>query len=159
MLNITASVPGRGSFNAIYILRWEKTQTVADTVDALEYMRQFFAEGCIQSGFFHRFACTVQSSVGQDPHAYGVSLQPLPPVTFANNDIDFIDPTGVDHDALGVGLKKAIYNFMHGIGLDVDLPSWFDFPIPKRRVSRQGITRALAGSAYRIAFGPRAGLR
>ena len=159
MLNITTSVPGRGNFNAIYILRWEKTQTVADTVDALEYMRQFFAEGCIQSGFFHRFACTVQSPVGQDPQAYGVSLQPLPPVTFANNDIDFIDPTGVDHDALGVGLKKAIYNFMHGIGLDEDLCSWFDFPVLKPRVSRQRIARALAGSAYRITFGPRAGLR
>ncbi len=58
------------------------TQTVQDTVDALEYVRQLFAAGCIQSGFFHRFACTVHSPVGRDPAAYGVTLQPLPPVTF-----------------------------------------------------------------------------
>ena len=40
-------------------------QTVQDTVDALEYVRQLFANGCIQSGFFHRFACTVHSPVGK----------------------------------------------------------------------------------------------
>ena len=44
------------------------TQTVQDTVDALEYVRQLFAAGCIQSGFFHRFACTVHS-----PAADGVA--------------------------------------------------------------------------------------
>ena len=101
------------------------TQTVQDTVDALEYVRQLFAAGCIQSGFFHRFACTVHSPVGRDPAAYGVTLQPLPPVSFAKNDVGFIDPTGVDHDALGVALKKALYNYMHGIGLEEDVRSWF----------------------------------
>ena len=114
------------------------------TVDALEYVRQLFAAGCIQSGFFHRFACTVHSPVGQDPAAYGVTLLPPPPVTFAKNDIGFIDPTGVDHDALGVGLKKAVYNFMHGVGLDADVRSWFDFGVPKPRVHKRQIERALA---------------
>ena len=78
-----------------------------------------------------------------------MTLQPLPDPGphrgFAKNDIGFIDPTGVDHDALGVGLKKAVYNFMHGIGLDDDVRRWFDFPCPKPRVSRQFIARALAG--------------
>jgi hypothetical protein len=62
-------------------------------------VRQLFAEGCIHSGFWHRFTCTVHSPVGQDPQAYGVTLLPLPPVRFAKNDVDFIDPTGTDHDA------------------------------------------------------------
>ena len=143
---VTKGFSDAGILVHAYLMYGFPTQTVADTVDALEYVRQLFAEGCIQSGFFHRFACTVHSPVGQDPQAYGVSLQPLPPVTFAKNDIGFIDPTGVDHDALGVGLKKAIYNFMHGIGLDEDVRSWFDFPVPKPRVSRQRIARALAGA-------------
>jgi hypothetical protein len=134
-----------------YLMYGFPTQTVQDTVDALEYVRQLFAAGCIQSGFFHRFACTVHSPVGLDPQAYGVTLQPLPDPGphrgFAKNDIGFIDPTGVDHDALGVGLKKAVYNFMHGIGLDEDVRQWFDFPCPKPRVSRQFIARALAGPA------------
>ena len=60
------------------------------------------------------------------------------------NDVGFIDPTGVDHDALGVGLKKALYNYMHGIGLDEDVRSWFAATVPRTRVARQRIERALA---------------
>ncbi|MFX6915155.1 hypothetical protein ABTH69_18895, partial [Acinetobacter baumannii] len=76
-----------------------------DTVDALEYVRQLFEAGCIHSGFFHRFACTVHSPVGLNPAEYGVTLQPLPADgRFAKNDIAFIDPTPTDHDGLGQGL-------------------------------------------------------
>jgi radical SAM superfamily enzyme YgiQ (UPF0313 family) len=127
-----------------YLMYGFPTQTVQDTVDALEYVRQLFAAGCIQSGFFHRFTCTVHSPVGRDPAAYGVTLQPMPLTSFARNDVGFIDPTGVDHDALGVGLKKAIYNFMHGIGLEEDVRQWFDMRVPKPTVPRGRIARALA---------------
>jgi hypothetical protein len=123
------------------------TQTVQDTVDALEYVRQLFLNGCIQSGFFHRFSCTVHSPVGKDPQAYGIQLIPLPPVSFAKNDIGFIDPTGVDHDALGIGLRKALYNYMHGVGLDEDVRAWFDHlahPVPRPTVKRHFIERALS---------------
>ena len=54
----------------------------------------------------------------------------------------FIDPTGVDHDALGAGLKKAIYNYMHGIGLEEDVRMWFPFKVPKTTVRRDRIERA-----------------
>jgi hypothetical protein len=75
-----------------------------------------------------------------------VTLQPLPPGRFAKNDVGFVDPTGTDHDALGVGLKKAVYNYMHGIGLDEDVRAWFDHPVPKARVGRHRIAKALAGT-------------
>ena len=55
-----------------YLMYGFPTQTVQDTVDALEYVRQMFEEGCIQSGFFHRFTCTVHSPVGKNPEEYGV---------------------------------------------------------------------------------------
>lgn len=126
-----------------YLMYGFPTQTVADTVDALEYVRQLFVEGCIQSGFFHRFTCTVHSPVGRDPAAYGIQLQPLPPVTFAKNDIGFVDPTGVDHDTLGQALNKALYNYMHGVGLDEDVRSWFTGRVPRTRVPRNFIARAL----------------
>ncbi len=129
-----------------YLMYGFPTQTVQDTVDALEYVRQLFENGCIQSGFFHRFTCTVHSPVGKDPAAYGITLQRLPPISFAKNDVAFIDPTGVDHDLLGQGLRKAIYNYMHGIALDDDVRNWFDLPrgqVPKPSVPRQKIARAL----------------
>ena len=75
-----------------------------------------------------------------------MTLQPLPPVSFAKNDVGFIDPTGVDHDALGVALKKALYNYMHGIGLDADVRRWFAGRVPRTTVPRHCIARALAGA-------------
>jgi hypothetical protein len=143
---VTKAFADAGILVHAYLMYGFPTQTVQDTVDALETVRQLFAAGCIQSGFWHRFACTVHSPVGLDPQAYGVTLLPLPPVSFAKNDVDFVDPTGVDHDALGVGLKKALYNYMHGIGLEADVREWFDFAVPKARVPRQRIARALADS-------------
>ena len=132
-----------------YLMYGFPTQTVQDTVDALEYVRQLFLYGCIQSGFFHRFACTVHSPVGMKPQDYGVTLLPLPEGLFARNDIGFVDPTGTDHDVLGKGLKKAIYNYMHGIGLEEDVRLWFDLPkgqCPKPRVKKNAIAQALGES-------------
>jgi hypothetical protein len=145
---VTKAFADAGILVHAYLMYGFPTQTVQDTVDALEYVRQLFQAGCIQSGFFHRFACTVHSPVGQHPADYGVTLQPLPPVppdrAFAKNDVGFVDPTGTDHDALGRALKKALYNYMHGIGLEQDVRAWFDAPVPKTKVARQRIARALA---------------
>jgi Radical SAM superfamily len=129
-----------------YLMYGFPTQTLQDTVDALEYVRQLFENGCIQSGFFHRFACTVHSPVGKNPADYGVRVVPLPKVSFAKNDIAFIDPTGTDHDTLGRGLKKAIYNYMHGVGVEDDVRQWFELPkgkCPKTTVPRHKIAKAL----------------
>ena len=143
---VTKALADAGILVHAYLMYGFPTQTVQDTVDALEYVRQLFANGCLHSGFFHRFACTVHSPVGQDPTAYGVQLLPLPPGRFARNDVGFIDPTGTDHDALGPGLKKAVYNYMHGIGLEEDVRSWFAptrFKLPRTTVARHRIARAL----------------
>ena len=141
---VTRAFSEAGILVHAYLMYGFPTQTVQDTVDALELVRQLFVNGCIQSGFFHRFVCTVHSPVGLNPEEYGVSLQPLPPGNFAKNDVAFVDPTGVDHEALGVGLKKAIYNYMHGIGLEEDVRSWFPFRVPKTTIQRHRIARALA---------------
>ena len=143
---VTKGFADAGILVHAYLMYGFPTQTLHDTVDALEYVRQLFENGCLQSGFFHRFACTVHSPVGKDPAAYGIRLIPNPPVTFGENDIGFVDPTGTDHDLLGRGLKKAIYNFMHGVGLESDVRSWFDLPkgaCPQPRVKKQAIARAL----------------
>ena len=150
---VTRGFSDAGILVHAYLMYGFPTQTVQDTVDALELVRQLFAAGCIQSGFFHRFACTVHSPVGQNPQDYGVTLQPLPPVSFAKNDIGFHDPSGVNHDALGVALKKALYNYMHGLGLEEDVRNWFKGvpglagPVPRTRVARNRIERALAAQA------------
>ena len=143
---VTKSFSDAGILVHAYLMYGFPTQTVQETVDSLEYVRQLFEHGCIQSGFFHRFICSVHSPVGKNPEEYGVQLVPLPDITFAKNDISFIDPVGVDHDSLGQGLKKAIYNFMHGVGLEEDVRTWFEGygkKIPKTTVSKSYIGNAL----------------
>ncbi len=46
-------------------------------------------------------------------------MRPAPAAPFASNDLTFDDPTGVDHDALGAA-SRALYNYMHGIGLEAE---------------------------------------
>ena len=143
---VTKGFSDAGILVHAYLMYGFPTQTAQETVDALEYVKQLFENGCIQSGFFHRFICTVHSPVGQNPQEYGIELIPLPESTFAKNDVAFIDPTGVDHDALGQGLKKAIYNYMHGVGFEIKTQSWFDglgIAVPKTTVSKSFIEKAL----------------
>ncbi len=143
---VTRAFADAGIMVHAYLMYGFPTQTVQDTVDALEYVRQLFEQGCIHSGFFHRFACTVHSPVGLNPAEYGIELVPLPEGAFARNDVGFVDPTGVDHDRLGLALKKAIYNFMHGFLLEQDVRAWFDVRVPRPTVPKQFIERALARS-------------
>jgi hypothetical protein len=140
---VTKNFSDAGILVHAYLMYGFPTQTVQDTVDALEYVRQLFAAGCIQSGYFHRFACTVHSPVGKNPEAYGIQLLPLPAGNFAKNDVGFIDPTGVDHDSLGQALNKALYNYMHGIGLETNVRNWFNEKVPRPTVPRDFIERAL----------------
>jgi radical SAM superfamily enzyme YgiQ (UPF0313 family) len=140
---VTHAFADAGILVHAYLMYGFPTQTVQDTVDALDYVRQLFAAGCIQSGFFHRFACSVHAPVGLHPEQYGVRLKPLPQGLFAKNDVGFIDPSGVDHEALGVALNKALYNYMHGLGLDQDVRGWFSGRVPRSTVPRHFIARAL----------------
>jgi hypothetical protein len=134
---VTRAFSDAGILVHAYLMYGFPTQTAQDTVDALEYVRQLFAAGCIHSGFFHRFTCTVHSPVGKHPEQYGVTLSPPLRTTFANNDINFTDATGIDHDVFGAALKKALYNYMHGIGLDLDVREWFAQSASERGVRKR----------------------
>ncbi len=147
---VTKGFSDAGILVHAYLMYGFPTQNLQDTVDALEYVRQLFENGCIHSGFFHRFTCTVHSPVGKDPSAYGITLVPPAAGTFAKNDIGFVDPTpmppGVDHDALGIGLKRAIYNYMHGLCVEDDVRRWFEhlpMKVPKPTVKRGWMAKQL----------------
>jgi radical SAM superfamily enzyme YgiQ (UPF0313 family) len=130
-----------------YLMYGFPTETEQETVDSLERVRQLFAEGCIQSAFWHRFAATVHSPIGKRPELFGIRLAPSAAAPFARNEVPFIDPTGTDHERLGPGLRKALYNFMHGVGLDQNVRGWFDgAKVPAPRVPKNLIRRALAGA-------------
>jgi len=122
---VTRAFTDAGIMVHAYLMYGFPTETTQDTIDALERVRQLFAAGCIQSAYWHRFTATAHSPIGLNPEAYGITLRPPQRITFAHNDVPFDDPTGTDHDALGAGLRKALYNYMHGIGFDMDVREWF----------------------------------
>ncbi len=116
-----------------YLMYGFPTQTVQETVDSLEMVRQLFEMGVLQSGFWHQFSMTAHSPIGISPEEFGVKPEKRE-IRFANNDIDFIDETGIDHSKFGFGLKKSLFNFMHGINFEMPLQDWFDFKIPNTNI-------------------------
>lgn len=128
-----------------YLMYGFPSQTLQETIDSLERVRQLFQQGCIQSAFWHRFSATVHSPVGKNPEDYGITLSSQPS-NFANNDLSFKDPQGEDPSSLAPGLKKAVYNYMHGLGVDEDIKQWFEFKIPKPKVASTLIQQAIHAS-------------
>jgi hypothetical protein len=126
-----------------YLMYGFPTQTAQETVDSLEVVRQLFAAGIVQSGYWHRFSMTAHSPVGQNPAKYQVAPIGPEPGPFAWNDLWHDDPTGTDHEQFGAGLAKALYNYLHGVALHEPLSFWFDFRVPKTTVPRQLIHQAL----------------
>lgn len=121
---------GAGVLVHAYLMYGCPSQTEQDTVDGLEFVRQLFEAGCLHSAYWHRFALTVHSPIYRSPERYGIRLLPLPSGGFARNEAPYADSVSCDHEALGKGLRKALYNYMHGVGLDFDLQSWFCIPVP-----------------------------
>ena len=141
---VTRAFTDAGVMVHAYLMYGFPTETAQDTVDALEMVRQLFAEGCVQSAFWHRFVATVHSPIGRAPELFGIRTKPTAS-TFANNDVAFEDPTGTDHDFFAPGLRKALYNYMHGLGLEEDPRTWFPRRprVPPTTVAADLIARAL----------------
>ena len=134
-----------------YLMYGFPTQTVQETIDSLEMVRQLFETGVLQSAFWHLFTMTAHSPVGLDPDRYKVKKLTNEIGTFANNDIEHIDPTGANHELFGFGLKKALLNYMHGAYFQLPLQKWFEFKIPKTSVPPNYILNALQEPEYATA--------
>jgi hypothetical protein len=139
---VTRNFTESGIMVHAYLMYGYPTQTVQETVDSLEMVRQLFEVGVLQSGFWHQFAMTAHSPVGQFPEEFGV-IPEKQEITFANNDVQFKDKTGINHDKFSFGLKKSLFNYMHGICLEYDLQEWFDFKIPRTKIAPDFILNSL----------------
>jgi hypothetical protein len=145
---VTRSFTAAGIMVHTYLMYGYPTQTIQETVDSLEMTRQLFQLGVIQSGFWHQFALTAHSPVGMNTQDYGITPH-LKEISFANNDVQFTDSTGIDHSIFSDGLKKSLFNFMHGIGFDMSLQEWFDFEIPQTTIAPYYIEDCLNTDSFR----------
>ncbi len=126
-----------------YLMYGFPTQTAQETIDSLEVVRQLFEAGIVQSGFWHLFAMTAHSPVGQNPAQFKTKIENEKLGTFANNDLVHGDPTGADHELFSEGLRKSLFNYMHGICFDFPLQDWFNFKVPRTTVAPDFIRKAI----------------
>lgn len=134
----TKNFKDAGIFVHAYLMYGFPTQTIQETIDSLEIVRNLFKKNYLSSAYWHRFALTAHSPVGLAPEKFGVKILSTPKSKFgifANNELPFTEEKFVDHDELGIGLRRALYNYMLGQGLDMDVRDWFDIRVPKPKVS------------------------
>uniref|UniRef100_UPI003568C284 B12-binding domain-containing radical SAM protein n=1 Tax=Lutibacter sp. TaxID=1925666 RepID=UPI003568C284 len=146
---VTKSFTDAGILVHAYLMYGFPTQTIQETVDSLEMVRQLFELDIIKSGFWHQFALTAHSPIGASVESYHI-IPDLKEISFANNDIQFTDKTGIDHSKFSDGLKKSIFNFMHGIGFDLPLQEWFSFKIPRTNIKNNHIRAAIENDGLEL---------
>ncbi len=127
-----------------YLMYGFPTQTAQETIDSLEMVRQLFENGVLQSGFWHRFAMTSHSPVGLAPDTFDVQRIGPSFGGFADNDLYHDDPKGANHDLYSEGLRKSLFNYMHGVGFDIPLSKWFDSKVPTTTIPSNYIQRQMA---------------
>lgn len=133
-----------------YLMFGFPSQTTQETVDALEIVRQWFKAGLLHSGFWHRYAMTIHSPSFGLTEDYGVKKLSVKLNPFANNEVFFSDSTPTNHSALGMGLNKALYNYMLRNGFNFQLKDWFEIKIPSATVHKNLIKNIMQNSETSI---------
>ena len=123
-----------------YLMYGLPTQTLQESVDAAEVVRQMFRAELIGSAFWHRYAMTVHSRSGQEPEAFGVRRKDRLPNPFANNEVPFAENRGYSLDMVGEALNLSLANWLVGSGLDKPVHKWFGSKVPATTVIPSLIT-------------------
>jgi len=126
-----------------YLMYGLPSETIGETVESLERVRQLFAHGLIQSAFWHRFTATAHSPIGLNPHAYGIQLAGPEFGGFAENDLIHEDPRVAMPVWVGEGLRAALWHYKEGQELTRDVRDWFAEPTPKPKVKRTWVKQVL----------------
>jgi hypothetical protein len=126
-----------------YLMYGFPSETLQETIDALDRVRQMFAADLMQSAFWHRFTATAHSPIGLDPKASGLRILGPEFQGFAENDLVSVDRRGQTPEWIGEGLRRSMLNFLEGRGLAMDVREWFDQPTPRPRVPSGWTRRAL----------------
>ena len=126
-----------------YLMYGCPSETVQETIDSLERVRQLFAADLIQSAFWHRFTTTAHSPIGLKPAAHGLRILGPKFQGFAENDLLHLDQRAETPEWVGEGLRRSLLNYLEMRGLTLDVRKWFDHSVPRPQVSSIWISRLL----------------
>jgi tRNA A37 methylthiotransferase MiaB len=126
-----------------YLMYAFPSETIQETMDSLERVRQLFQSELIQSAFWHRFTTTAHSPIGLAPHTHGLRILGPTFQGFADNDLIHLDRAGDTPPWVGEALRRSMLNFLEGRGLSMDVRHWFDEDVPRPHVPRGWIRTIL----------------
>ena len=122
----------------IYGYWWETPQ---DLMNSMETLRQFYANGLLDSCFWHKFVLTKHSRVYKEWKEGLISdLKPIEEKNvplFAKNGLHFEGEE--KSQKYGKFLDYSLGRWMHGKDLEVPVHKWFDFQVPRPSVPRDFI--------------------
>ena len=126
-----------------YLMYGLPSETIGETIESLERVRQLFAHDLIQSAFWHRFTTTAHSPIGLHPQAYGIHLIGPAFGGFAENDLVHVDDRALIPEWIGEGLRTALWHYKEGLELIRDVREWFPERVPKPKVKRTWVKQVL----------------
>lgn len=142
-VRVASNFTAQGIMVHAYLMYGFPSQTTAETINALEIVRQMFDCGCLQSAYWHRFALTTHSPMAARPAEFGIRLAAMPHAAFAQNEILYEDLSDADPEPLAFGLRKAVYNYMYDVGIEEDVRVWFESAVPRPHVKRKFVASLL----------------
>ena len=123
---------------------WNESEQ--DLINSMETLRQFFAEGLLDSSFWHKFTLTRHSKV-YDEWKKGMHKDLCPEEIkgsglFAKNALHFKGEE--KSEKFSDGLNLALQSWMHGERLNMSVNKWFNFKTPLPTVPKDLIQKAIA---------------
>lgn len=114
-----------------YLMYGLPGETFDDVLESLNHIRQLFAQGILNSVYWHRFEPTLYSPIGMNPQEFGIVLieQNGDDFNFSNYRAGFADKNRASQptvDQIGAGLRYATHSYMMGLGLEINVRSWFE---------------------------------
>lgn len=150
---VTKALSDAGISVHAYLIYGYPTQTVQETIDSLEFVRQLFRAGYVQTAYWHRFSLTEYSPIRRDPGRFGLVVPERSRNSFMNYVVPYTESGGIEHDMFTKGLNQSLAAYQQGKGLDRPIGEWFSFETPKPTFGPSHVvdlaTRADSSSAVR----------
>ena len=121
-------------------------ETPQDLINSMETLRQFYANGLLDSSFWHKFVLTRHSRIykewqeGKFPELQPIVEKFIP--LFAKNGLHF---AGEERsEKFGTALEVSLNEWMHGNHLNRPVQKWFGFAVPAPTVAKDFIAQQIA---------------